>query len=521
MKKNPKKNPMKHNTASSFFACPFTLYFIFFLAIYVMPTQKLFAQKQANIWYFGENAGFDFNQNKPLTDGKIFTDEGCVVISDKQGNLLFYTDGKKAYNRRHELMADSLKGDNSSTQSGIVIPFPKQPNIFILFTVGVLDRDGGLSYSLVDMTGNNGLGIIPKDKKNINLVKTVTEKLTSVKHRNGKDTWVLVHGWGTDEFMAFLVTENGVSTTPIISNVGSAHKGETLNSQGYMKLNADGTNLALALEGDHQVEIFDFDSATGKVTNPINIQLSKDEYPYGIEFSPNGSLLYVTGAGTGSVFQINLQASSVDEIKNSVKKVGQTEDKGWIGALQLASDGKIYFPIYRKSFLGVIQKPNELGENCGHQNEAVALGGKLARLGLPSFIQSDLEQKIVNQVVYFNEQKVEFNKFLILKNVNFEFSKANLLPISFIELNKALNILKQNPTYKITLSGHTDNVGNKSSNLILSDKRANAVSAFFQKNGIQKDRITTQGFGSGSPLVNNDNDANRLLNRRVEMMLVK
>lgn len=484
-------------------------------------SQKIFAQKQANIWYFGENAGFDFNTQKPLLNGKLNTDEGCVVIADKQGNLLFYTDGTKVFNRNHDLVADGLKGHNSSTQSGIVIPYPKQSNLFIIFTVGTLSQEGDFSYSIMDMSLNNGLGSIINDKKNINITKNVTEKLTSVKHRNGKDTWVLVHSWKSDEFKAFLVTEKGVSTNPIISNIGSVHKGTDLNSQGYMKLNPDGTNLALALEESQEVELFDFDNATGKVTNPINFVLEKGSFPYGIEFSPDGSLLYVSGAGTGTVYQYNLQTKTAEEIKKSAIKVGQTEDKGWIGALQLATDGKIYFPIYQKSFLGVIQNPNQKGLKCNYQNNAVALGGKLARLGLPTFIQSDLEQSVSQQIVYFDDKNIEFNKFLILKNVNFEFSKANLLPISFVELNKTLSILKKNPTYKITLSGHTDNIGNKPNNILLSDKRALSVSQFFQNNGIEASRIITQGFGSSSPLVNNNTEQNRLLNRRVEMMIKK
>ncbi len=499
------------------------LFLIFAFSKILFFQNEVFAQKQSNIWYFGEKAGFDFNTKTPLLDGQLSTEEGCVVIADKKGKLLFYTDGTKAYNRNHQLMVDDLKGHKSSTQSGIVVPFPKKENLFFLFTVGIIEAEspGEFCYSLVDMNLDNTLGNIIPDKKNIILAKNVTEKLTSVKHRNQKDTWVIVHSWESDEFKAFLVTEMGISPNPIISKVGKIHKGTPTNAQGYMKLSPDGTNLALALEEEHQVEIFDFDSATGKVSNHINVQLDNNEFPYGIEFSPNGSLLYVTGAGTGSVFQINLQENSMEKIKKSVKKVGQTEDKGWIGALQLASDGKIYFPIYQKSFLGVINNPNGLAEKCGHKNNAISLGGKLARLGLPTFIQSDLEQKITNEVVYFNEKNIEFDKYLILKNVNFAFSKADLLPVSFAELNKALDILKKNPTYKINLAGHTDNIGNKTNNLILSENRANSVSDYFQKNGIAKERISTQGFGSGNPLVNNDTDANRLLNRRVEMMVIR
>ena len=66
----------------------------------------VFSQKEANIWYFGENAGLDFNSGTPvaLTDGQLNTGEGCASISDSSGNLLFYTDGVTVYNKNHANM---------------------------------------------------------------------------------------------------------------------------------------------------------------------------------------------------------------------------------------------------------------------------------------------------------------------------------------------------------------------------------------------------------------------------------
>jgi len=66
----------------------------------------MYSQKEANIWYFGENAGLDFNSGVPvaLLDGQLNTREGCATISDKNGNLLFYTDGITVWNRSHKIM---------------------------------------------------------------------------------------------------------------------------------------------------------------------------------------------------------------------------------------------------------------------------------------------------------------------------------------------------------------------------------------------------------------------------------
>ena len=64
---------------------------------------SVFSQKQANIWYFGKNAGLDFNSGTaiPLTDGAMNTWEGCASIADPNGNLLFYTDGITVWNKNH------------------------------------------------------------------------------------------------------------------------------------------------------------------------------------------------------------------------------------------------------------------------------------------------------------------------------------------------------------------------------------------------------------------------------------
>ena len=99
------------------------------------------AQKQAANWYFGENAGLQFDlDNKRVNvvrDGQLNTREGCASISDDRGNLLFYTDGVTIWNKNHDIMPNGtgLHGDSSSAQSGIIVPNPEDPNIYYVFTV--------------------------------------------------------------------------------------------------------------------------------------------------------------------------------------------------------------------------------------------------------------------------------------------------------------------------------------------------------------------------------------------------
>ena len=495
------------------------------LSVFSLLTLAISAQKEANYWYFGKNAGIEFKGGKPeaLENGALSTNEGCTVISDASGKLLFYSDGTTVWNANHDKMPNGvqLKGSSSSTSSGVAIPKPNNPGIYYLFTVAKEAQQDGLCYSVVDMSMENGLGDVLPTAKNIQLDTLVTEKITAVGHRNGNDVWVIAHKWKSDEFLAYLVTENGVSLPAVSTNVGAIHKGVKLNTQGYLKSNPDGSNLALALEADGVLELFDFDNSTGVVSNPISVTFPKTAYIYGIEFSPNGSLIYVSGAGVGEIYQFNLQLETVEEIQASMLKIGESPDKKWIGALQLANDGKIYFPIYETEYLGVIHNPNELGTACGYEDNYVHLNGKLAQLGLPTFSQKFfIEEMKKEKVTYFNANKVELNKAIVLKNINFDFAKHSLKPSSYDELNGVVGVLVKNPPYTIQLNGHTDNVGNKSANLTLSINRAKSVEEYLISKGIDSSRISSKGYGSVVPIASNSTEDGRNTNRRVELVLL-
>ena len=202
-------------------------------------------------------------------------------------------------------------------------------------------------------------------------------------------------------------------------------------------------------------------------------------------------------------------------------RIGNTPNKEWIGALQIANDGKIYFPIYNKEYLGVIHNPNTIGMGAGYENNYVQLSGRTATLGLPTFSQSFFTQEVKSKVTYFDPTKVELDKAIILKNITFDFAKHSLKSSSFTELDKVVAMLKKFPEYKITLVGHTDNIGNKSSNLTLSLNRAKSVKEYLVSKGISESRIAYEGKGSSAPVATNLTEEGRLTNRRVEFVLRK
>jgi len=108
-----------------------------------------------------------------------------------------------------------------------------------------------------------------------------------------------------------------------------------------------------------------------------------------------------------------------------------------------------------------------------------------------------------------------------LKEIFFETNQYELLPRSFIELNKLVAILSSNPDMLIEVRGHTDNRGDNDYNLYLSRKRAGAVAEYLIQQGITRKRIQFQGFGDTRPVADNSSPEGMQQNRRVEFLILK
>lgn len=115
---------------------------------------------------------------------------------------------------------------------------------------------------------------------------------------------------------------------------------------------------------------------------------------------------------------------------------------------------------------------------------------------------------------------IEVGEKIILKNIFFETAKYSLQKESKVELNKLIEFLNTNPSVKVEVSGHTDNVGSSAMNQELSENRAHSVVEFLIKKGIQKSRISAKGFGDLQPIATNDTKAGRAQNRRTEFKIL-
>ena len=372
--------------------------------LFLFYAADLFAQKEANFWYFGDKAGLDFTSGAPvaISNGKLSTDEGCATVSDKNGSLLFYTNGEVVWNRNHQVMPNGtgLMGGYSSTHSAIVVPFPDNDSLYYVFTVAMEKTPYGLRYSVVNMKKNNGLGDIVT--KNVLLLDNVYEKLSAVKKINCAEYWVVTKKWDSDEYYSYLVNSSGISS-PVISKTGNFTGGTSGYSRGQMKFSPDGTKLAVAYNiAIDYLELMNFDQATGILSNPVKLTPNPPANEtfstgvYGVEFSPNSQLLYVAASyifstpKLFSIYQYNVSHSDPSQVIASKKLINGTE---FNGGMQLGPDRKIYIATY-DNYLNVINNPDVEGSGCGFVIKAITLTGS-SKIGLPTFIQSYFTDPII------------------------------------------------------------------------------------------------------------------------------
>ena len=116
-------------------------------------------------------------------------------------------------------------------------------------------------------------------------------------------------------------------------------------------------------------------------------------------------------------------------------------------------------------------------------------------------------------------QPLELAAAMVLKNIFFDVAQFNLKSESQIELDRVVQLLKDNPTVKVQIGGHTDNVGKPADNLKLSQDRAAAVVKYLVSKGIAATRLTAKGFGETVPVVPNTTEEARAQNRRTELKI--
>jgi gliding motility-associated-like protein len=331
--------------------------------------QPLLAQKEGNIWYFGQSGrGFDFNATPPavLGNGAMRIHHGePFTMSDPCGNLLFYSDGQTVWNRDHQIM---LNGDGllriASTQPVVAVPHPGQDSLYYLFvqaeTNSVLPPKAELRYSIIDLRLDKGLGGIAV--KNQFLYQTNGSLLTSVRHGNGQDYWIITGEVDANRFLAYRVDQNGLDATPVVNVMPF-----TFTYSRKLRASPDGHYIAVnAYSGSPEREawLIGFDNATGKATGTHLLPVKGSGTP--VEFSPDGRRMYFSVPGN-QMAQLTLDYAGEQTVSSEPVIIKQSQGRNF-SDFRLGSDGKLY--LGSSYVVDVIDNPNDEAAQLQYRQNA-------------------------------------------------------------------------------------------------------------------------------------------------------
>ncbi|MCB0550405.1 MAG: PKD domain-containing protein, partial [Phaeodactylibacter sp.] len=393
------------------------------LALFCATLSQLYAQhifekeKRDYVWLIGNSplisGGNDmtmlnFNSIPP---GIISTDINMdfwhtnASVCDASGNLLFYTNGIEVRNFINDTLATGLAPTPLSedwvgtgygiVQGALILPLPESDSLFFIFHVdadwaphaGVWVQN--LFCTKVDMSANNGLGTMLA--KNVSIINDTLAygRIVASRHANGRDWWIIVPQFDSNQYYTILFTSNG------IEDIQTIEMGEQVLTGGFQSsFSPDGKKYAridikYAGESEHQVTLYDFDRCTGVFTNPISFTFIDLAFGGGgLAFSENSRFLYVTS--WFNVYQFDLNAPNIEATMIKVAEYDGFEDPIYdlntdFKLAQLGPNGKIYIACgTNANYLHIIHTPNNRGLACNVEQHGLELAALNDR-SIPNF----------------------------------------------------------------------------------------------------------------------------------------
>jgi hypothetical protein len=339
------------------------------------------------------------------TDTFIVSSRGsCVNISDKNGEMLFFTNGINIYNKDESIMTngnyinpgfinDSYANSGYPILQGMVfLPSPGDANRYHLIHVGIGDAGqfgatGMMFYYSVVRRNLPDSTFYVAEKNQVILSDTLgVGYITATKHGNGRDWWIIMPRIASNKYRIYLLDPNGIQLTNE-QNIGFVTDARDWSGQSVFS--PDGSKY-IRYDQFNQLNIFDFDRCTGVLSNPLHIPhpfASPDSaLAGGVSVSPNSRYLYLSA--TTWLYQYDLQAT---DIASSRILVGEYD-----GTLlpfpttfyraQLAPDGKIYITATNGNrSMHVIHHPDLPGLACDFENNAVKVDNPIFWGSMPYF----------------------------------------------------------------------------------------------------------------------------------------
>jgi Secretion system C-terminal sorting domain len=420
----------------------------YLVLFFVLVFSNCLAQREGNIWCFGDSVLVDWNDALNPTFGRsISKNRGSASsISDSIGNLLFYcgnisgavisectinggSEVGYVYTKDHTVMENgNCVSGEAWYEEKTIIPMPGNDSLYYVFTANLYaynEMNAGIDYCIIDMNANNGLGkVIERDVSAVNLQtignNPISWCIKAIKNGNGRDWWLVSRTTENNAegqfFLKLLVTPEGIEVEQVPVVEPYCQTGFSFGS-----FSKDGTKYCSVCPEYPfgNIVIYDFDRCTGEFFNQKIIEetiaIPEDSVNYDVyfsaEFSPNNRYLYINNVNVDCVpekriflFQYDLDdefpALTRDTVMDYIEPNQYTFRQG--GILKLAPDNKIYYSrpfdtcygiwwpypdsIYTEAntYLSVINNPDSAYPACNFTPYSFYLGGARTYHGLPN-----------------------------------------------------------------------------------------------------------------------------------------
>lgn len=348
-----------------------------FLTCFLLCFVDTFAQIVNNNWYFGYGTdGIKFTSEGPQkVSDKLFQVgfEGMIVVNDPvTGEMLFYSDGRQAVNKNHQVMTNgaNLNGHWSGSQCVQCCPVPGScGKKYFLFTNMAWDLNpGGIYYSIVDFT-SNPLGEVTT-KNELIWNGTADQAMCLVNKPNTTDYWLVTNIFNTATYKVWPISSAvvGVPATYTFSAYGTTYQMNYSEQAGKI--------IVTGMTGNRSLTLLNFNTNTGVLSNEYNLgQAEGMGFFSGARFSPDGTKLYADRESERSLYQYDFLTSTFTNVNTCC----------YAHDLKMGPDGKMYFihTYYESQPMSVIDFPNEtaVGNKCNYHKLTfpVAFNGEVRR----------------------------------------------------------------------------------------------------------------------------------------------
>ncbi|HHH52550.1 MAG TPA: T9SS type A sorting domain-containing protein [Bacteroidetes bacterium] len=382
--------------------------------------------KQDYVWLFGlkdndfaqgnQSYRFDFKIKPfkiPVTDNGIGFDNNNASICDKNGNLLFYSNGCAVLNKDAEIMpnGDSINEDIWKKITGwdmceygypgiqdiIILDDPgneenNKKDYYIIHKTIVFngfgkDDSNHLRCTIVDMDLDGGLGDVTiKDSTFYKEKQVLSSYLTAIRHQNGKDWWIVQPMEDTNVYLTFLLDENGIELKKEQA-IGKVFDWNA-SSSGTARFSPDGTKYAYYNESDGLL-LFDFDRSNGLLANYKRV-VPFDTTGIGIycsvEWSPNSRFVYT--ATETKLHQIDTWEEDLQDGVRLIDIYDGTRNPfpNTFFLMAQGPDCRIYMcSTSGNKTYHVINHPNRLGKDCDFVQNGIVLPYEAGFGSMPNF----------------------------------------------------------------------------------------------------------------------------------------